>query len=435
MTLQELFTPRLSKKRKKSYSKKELAKRIRKLEEMGYTGAELGLKVSQAQQVLKQETKNGIFHLYFKPTRRHKQVFQNHILDHNLLPLFETSDTTTYQLPSSIKTDKQFTDHIVKLNLFSTVFPAFKRFDEAIWQPCIFTKDHVGWITKDKDGYYRYCSRNVKTGVIIGFSLLDLMEIVFAKDYIGTDMGYIISRKKAASVLNVRYRDLDYDKQQQEKYNSNLAVISNLKEWKTNYPNLFSFTKSQLYILEELHQFASQHIMEKRHSINKEAVFFVSIRQMAQLMKDKLKIERNPSTYAVAINLFATLGILNKVPSETLTHKEELLKIARNIQRNQIHYHFINIMTIPHYNEELLLKAEKMAKRLKKHKITTAKQITFENLSKVMSEKKAREIINVREVSLMNMPPDKLQKVAEEALGEFPWEAIDMICMSDPATF
>ena len=42
-----------------------------------------------------------------------------------------------------------------------------------------------------------------------------------------------------------------------------------------------------------------------------------------------------------------------------------------------------------------------------------------------MGEKKANEIINVREVPLMKMHPDKLAKMAEDEFEEFPWEAFE----------
>lgn len=168
--------------------------------------------------MLEREIENGIYHKYYKPTQKHKQVFQNYILEHELLPLFQISDNADYQLPPSILTECQFTNHITKQNLFSTVLPEFKRFYEGKWEPCIFTNADVGWITRDNDGYYRYCSKSIKTGVIFGLSLLDLIEIAHAHEFVGTDIGYIIARKSLATILNISYRDFDFVKQQKAKY-------------------------------------------------------------------------------------------------------------------------------------------------------------------------------------------------------------------------
>lgn len=430
MKLQDLFTPRLNKKKQEAYKNKELERRIRELTEAGYESIEFKNKVYQAKKELDREIKNGIFRKYYKPTARHKKVFHNHILKYNLLPLFNTSENIHYQLPVSIKTDSQFTTHISKQNLFSTVFPEFKRFDEGNRQPCIFTKNNVGWISKDKDGYYRYCSKSINTGVIYGFSLLDLIEIAYAGEFVGTDMAYQIARKWLATTLNVSYRDFDYVNQQKAKYESNLAFIDNALEWESLYPNLFAIIESQLYVLVELLDFASKHIMERRHTIKKEAVFFVSNRKLRDIYKEKHKekysVEKKTShsTIASAINLLCTLGFLHKIPSETINHKEELLQIAKSIQRDKKH-HKINFMTIPHYDCETLRKAEKTAKRLRRFEITTAKNITNETLKRALGEKKANVIINVREVSLMRMHPDKLQKIAEEEFEEYPWEAFE----------
>lgn len=425
MKLQELFIPRLSKKNQKAYKSKELDKRIRELTEAGYVGLEYKNKVYQAKKELEREIKNGIIRKYYKPTGTHKQIFQTHILKHNLLPLFRTSDNIHYLLSKTIKTDNQFTVHISKQDLFSKVFPEFKRFDVGDWQTCIFTKDNVGWITRDNDGYYRYCTKSVKTGVIFGFSLFDLIEITYSGEFVGTGMAYQMARKWLAKILNVSYRDLDYVNYQKKKYQSNQTIIDEASEWESLYPNLYSLIKSQLYILEELHHFASQHITERRHAIKNEAVFFISVRHIAKLVNERLEIKKHPTTFSAAINLFAVLHLLQKVPSETLNYKGELLQIAHSIQGNNNHFHLITFMTIPSYDEELLIKAEKMAKRLRKHKITTAKQITFNSLAMAIGDKKANAIINVREVSLAKIHADKLAKLAEEALRDFPYEAFE----------
>ncbi|GAE37387.1 hypothetical protein [Halalkalibacter akibai] len=425
MTLQELFTPKLSKLGKNAYMSRMLDKVRRELKEQGCKGVEYKNKVFEAKQLLEREIANGIIRKYLKLTASNKKVFQTHILEHNLTPLFQTSADIHYQLPKSIKTDLQFTNHITKQNLFSTVFHSFKRFDKGKWEHCIFTKDNVGWISKDNNGYYRYFSKKVKTGVTIGFSLLDLIQITCSDGDVKTPMDYPTVRKKIATILNVSYRDLDYVKYQKEKYRCNQSLIDESLEWKSLYPNLHSLTKSQLYILDELHQFVSQNIMERRHAIKNEAVFFISIRHLTKLVNERLGTERHPSTVAAAINLFAVLGLLHKMPAEILTDKEELLQIAQSIQGNKNHFHLITFMTIPLYDENLLKKAEKMAKRLRKNKITTAKQITSKNLKIVLGEKKAKSIINVREVSIMKMQPNKLEELAEEALRDFPYEAFD----------
>lgn len=426
MNLQELFIPKLSKLKTKAYRSKRLDKIRQALKDEGFKGVEYKNKIYRAKEDIKREIANGIVRKYYKPNTKHKLVFQNHIKENNLLPLFHTSDNAHFQVPPSIQTDIQFTNYISKQNLFSTVFPEFKCFDRGKWEPCIFLKTNVGWITQDTQGYYRYCSKNVHTGVIFGFSLLDLLEIIYAGEFIGTPIGYQMARNRLATILNVSYQDYEFFAQQKVKYQNNLKIIQSASEWKYLYPHLYAMTRKQFYILDELQQFASHHITERKHAIQDNAVFFVSVRQIAKKIEENRAKSRNASTFAVAINLFATLGLLYKVPPEILKYKEDLLQIATNIQGNNAHYHLINFLTIPVYNEELLTKAEKKAKRLRKYKVTTAKKITWANLNRVFGEKTANSIVNVRKVSIMNMHPNTLQKMAEERLEEFPWEVLEM---------
>jgi hypothetical protein len=58
MKLQELFNPKLSKKKQKAYKNKELEKRIRELTETGYKGIAFKNKVYQAKKELEREIKN-----------------------------------------------------------------------------------------------------------------------------------------------------------------------------------------------------------------------------------------------------------------------------------------------------------------------------------------------------------------------------------------
>lgn len=426
MNLQKLFSPKLSRREKDNYLSTMLVKKKQAFKKEGLEGIEYKNKVFLAKTELELESEKGIIRKYYKPIAQHKKIFQSHIIEHNLSHLFHTSEIAHFKLPPSIKTDIQFTNHISKQNLFSIVFPEFERFDQGSWQACIFTKQNVGWITKDDQGYYRYCTKSKETGVIFGFSLLDIMEIAFTNEFAGTKMDYQVARKMLATTLRVNYRDFDYVVKQKEKYQNNLAVIQGFGDWKALYPNLFSIIKSQLYILDELQNFASKNIMEKRHAIDKEAVFFLSTRQIAKHFDNNHHIKRDPSTFASAINLFATVCLLRKIPSETLQSKEELLQIATEIRGENNHYNLINFMTIPFYNEELLRKAEKTAKRLRKNKITTAKQITSDSLIRTLGEKKTKEIIHVREVSLMGMSADQLYALAQRELGEVPWEEFDV---------
>jgi hypothetical protein len=427
MTIHSLFTPQFSKNAKDKYLYSELDKRKLEFEKEGLSGIEYKNKVLGAKKELEREINNGIIRKYVKPTTEHKRLFHKHILDQNLLHLFKTSENVQHQLPSFIRSHSDFTNYISKQNLFSSVFPKFKRYDQGGRQPCIFTTENVGWISKDEKGYFRYCSKSEKSGRIFGFSLLDIIEIVFEEPLMGSSLAYQNARRRIAEVLNCKYNELDFQLQQEKKYMNNLSLINDLKAIKQTFPNLHSLIKSQLYVLNKLHTFAMANIMEKRHAIRKDAVFFISTRQLSKDLEEKHDIKKHHSTIATAINLFATLQLLHKIPSEKLKRKEFLYSIALEIRKNKIEHNLINFMTIPFYDYELFSKAEKIAKRLRKNNITTAKQISMDNLLKVIGEKKAREVINVREVSFRKMTSEALSEMAEKELQDFPIDEINRL--------
>jgi hypothetical protein len=425
MSIQALFTPRLTKKSKQKYLYKELNKRKLEFEKEGLSGIEYKNKVLGAKTKLEGEIKNDIIRMYSKPTTEHKRIFHKHILDHNLHNLFTTPENVPHQLPTTIRSHVDFTSYVSKQNLFSTIFPTFERFDQGGRQACIFTNDNVGWTTKDDKGYYHYCSKSEKTGRIFGFSLLDIVEIVFEEPLLGSSLAYINARRRIADVLNIQYIELDFQLQQEDKYSNNLSLIKDIDTIKQNLPNLYSLINSQLYVLKKLHTFAMANIMEQRHAIKKEAVFFVSTRTLMKDFKENYNIEKSHTTIASAINLFATLRLLHKIPSEKLQSKEFLYNIALEIRKDNIEYNLINFMTVPFYDFDRLAKAENIAKRLLRNNIKTAKQITRVSLLKVFGEKKANEVFGVKIVNIRNMSAEELYELSLREQQDFPIDAIN----------
>lgn len=424
MDIQSLFSSRsLTEKQKKKYLYTELDKRREKLKEEGCEGVDYKNKVYRTKLHLKREIKNGIIRRYRKPVYYYKSIFHKHILDNNLTHLFKTAQDINYTPPSSVRTHKEFANHITKQNLISSVFPAFKRFDKGGRQACIFISSNIGWISKDDKGYYRYCSKNEKTGIIFGFSLLDLIEISLEHEFTDEKQTYINTRNRLATILNCKYSEIEFEEQQKERYLNNLSIIDDIDTLKQGYPNLHSLIKSQVYVLKKLHSFAMANITEKQHAINKQAVFFVSTRTLQKNLEENDLIIKHPPTLAAAINLFAVLGLLYKIPSEIVKNNEFLHRIALKIQGDNKKYYLMNFMTIPHYDEKLFTKAERVAKKLKKNKITTAKDISRSSLIRVFGVKKANQIIQER--SVMAKSANELYELAKLATQDMPDEAFN----------
>lgn len=425
MNIETIFMTRpLTEKKKKQYMYKELDKRTKDLKEKGYSGIEYKNMVYKAKKNLEKEIRNGIIRKYVKATTFHKEVINHHLITNNLLIHFQPSKIVAYQLPQTISSHYDFTIYISKNNLFSTIFPLFKRFDDGGRQSCIFTENNIGWISQDKQGYFRYCSKNEKTGKVIGFSLLDIVEIVFGKDFEDRLKAYQNARRRIAEILNVRYDEFDFELQQEYKYKNNLQMFNDIDWIKKNFPNLYRLIRSQLYILKWLHTFGMTNILEKRHAIGSDSVIFVSCRQIANDLKQKHNISKSHTTISSAINLFATLNLLHKIPSDQLKSKEFFYNLALDIRKFNIEYNFINFMTIPLYDISLFSSAEKIAKCLIENGITTAKQISRKNLIGTFDTDKANKVFGVKTVDILKVSANELEAFAKEALGDIPYELL-----------
>ena len=412
MNIENLFKPpKLSEEERKKYFYGKLEKEIEELRDQGYSGIDYKNRVYFVKRKIERQKENGVVSKYNRPSHQQKNIFHEHLITNELQYSFEIAKDIRYHLPESVRSHSDFINHISKVNLFSLVFPELQRFDNGGRQPCIFTNKNVGWISKGEKGYYRYFTKREQTGMVYGFSLLDLFEVAYGGEFSNKDIAYRQARTELALSLNCQYSERDFEIQQKQKYFNNLCIVENLKSVSESYPTLHRLIKNQLYVLQKLHFIAKDNIMEKRHSIKNEAVFFVSTTTLQKVFAENHNKQRQRSTIACAINLFVTLGLLNKIPSETLKKNETLFTIALNIRGGHQEYRFINFMTIPYYDEELLSKAEKIAKQLKKNKITTAKQITRSKLIEIFGIKKANEVIEAG--SLMSLSDDALLQMAK----------------------
>jgi hypothetical protein len=418
MCLESLFAPQiLTDKERSNYLNSKLEKTMNKFKKEGLSGNKYKNKVYWAKIEIEEGMKSGNVNKYIKPNDSHKLTFRNHIISHNLLSLFKMNENAHYHLPVKIRTHNNFTNYICKQNLFSLIFPNFKKFDKGGRNTCIFTSNNIGWISKDYKGYFRYYSKCEKTGITFGFSIFDLIEIVYDECNLGSTTSYQKARRLVATILHIQYNELEFVMQEEDKYDSNIKVLLDQKLLKEMYPNLFILIKNHLCVLTELHIFAKNHIMKKQYAIKKNSVFFVATRTIENILIQQ-NIKKDHSTISSAINIFATLELLQKVPSKTIKNNQYLYNVALKMRKDK-KYKLINCMSIPMYNEKVLKKAEKMAIQLRKNNITNVKRLSKVKLIKIFGEKKANEVIE--EISLYKIDANELYELAKLKSPEYPF--------------
>lgn len=196
----------------------------------------------------------------------------------------------------------------------------------------------------------------------------------------------------------------------------NIQYFETLDHIKFSYPHLYKFLRKQTHILIQLHKVALSTYIERKCSIKNNPVFFVSTRYLAE------KVGKSHSTVAKALNLFASLNLLQKHSAKDVQLNTSLYNFALEIKGENNHFRFINFLSLPSYDKKVLLRAEKDAKKLNENKITKVDSITRESITKVFGMKKAISIYDIKEEDINKMSPNDLESLSKIRLPKYPSE-------------
>lgn len=327
---------------------------------------------------------------YIVLTGKEKALLAQELIENENIFKLQTSDDIITQMnikiPARITKHKQFIEYIQKReDIFRSYFIVFKEWELGKYYNCIIKTGNFSWIAKDDSGIIRYFSKNPKTNKSFGLNIFDLIELRENIE-VGTSISFKNARRILARDLNITYKEREWEHLQEEKYINNIKKIERaFIDMKRDYPNLYKLAENYLHILEHLNAWAMANIGEKRETINGEAVFFCSLRHAEEFIK------RDHSVISKAINLFTVLGLINKVHPEKVS--EDMLSVAREISKkskqtanSSKNVELVNFYSIPLYNAELLMNAEKIGFKLIENKITNASRINKKEIEKIFGK-------------------------------------------------
>lgn len=216
--------------------------------------------------------------------------------------------------------------------------------------PCRLFKGNYAWISRNDQGHYRYFSKR-KDKVAISFDFLDFVEI-----YYGLTTYEAID--KIVKIFGIQFMEEIWKQERKQKYWRNEQFLHHSL---SEYPHLSSLLQDYTHVLEAMNVLGNIHIYKKEYSYQNENVFFASTSHISSFLETS-----NTSKVNQLINLFATLGLIEKVPTtqiHPLFLKESTDIVDKRNLGNRINYYVI------HNFGETASVAEKRAKVLLKNGI------------------------------------------------------------------
>lgn len=371
-SIDEIFEPKGTPKQLLKQKIVRLNKGKRELRMQGFRGKEFAIEVYKLKRREDQILEKGVLVSYRKANKIVKAAIHQHLLEtgkiHNFVK--RTLDSRLHDLNITTQQFEQFALHN---NLFGRIYANIPDQENRIF-PCQLVSKNIAWISMDQNGVYRYFTKR-KNGRTIGFNIFDFIETVDGIG-IGTHAAdsFIKARQELAKMFHIQELHDEWSLQESQKYEYNLDLLQDgIARIKQRQPVLYEYIKSFVPLLILLNYWGKEHIYPK-FRCNGESVLFVSSTEL----KNRLGDLYERSTITRAINMFALIGILIKIPHTELS--DELWDIAKGIHGGRKGHKFINFYQIPRYSDEILAEAEQLVMKLLQHGMSNVGKITKEKI-------------------------------------------------------
>ncbi|MFD1173939.1 hypothetical protein [Oceanobacillus picturae] len=388
-SLDHIFQPKVTKRHLRKKASKNIKEEERRLNNLGVPReiAERGLNTFRFTEMKKVE--RGVLTGWEKVRGNQKNDMRKYLIHYNRLETL-TIQNTNLILPRSVKSHEDFTRYVLRENMFSDIFIELQQYKEKRSFPCILFPGNWASVSKDGKGIYHYFT-NRPEGISVSLNIFDLIEITCSRE--GQTFAY--HRRKLIDILGCSYPEQKWEEKQFNKIRTNLNSIKNAKEnWETQYPSLFKLTQSYLDILLTLNSYSEKYVNSKQFSYKKETLFFISSRYLAN------NLNRDPVNVRRAINMFACLRIIEKVPPDVQGFPHKFLQSAIRIRGGVTNNKLVTFFIIPKITKKLLKDAEIKAKKLLKNKISNINKLNGRKVAEIFDDDFAKSIYYAKEMDI-----------------------------------
>lgn len=214
---------------------------------------------------------------------------------------------------------------------------------------CIFHDDKKpSAVIKNDRGLYKYFCNSSNCSCNKDGKGIDIIDIVKIKNNCDTST----ATKYLIQCFGLNVVDRMWINMQNRNYEDNIARLDHLGIMKDEFPNLRRILRHGYPILYDILYIGKENITNRFFGFNNESIFFFSNRYLA------IKTKKNINNLNKYINLFCTLGLLNKIPYKNvnINLRKKAMQLSKENSQNGISFY-----TIPDYTKAFDM-AEERAK-------------------------------------------------------------------------
>lgn len=280
---------------------------------------------------------------------------------------------------------------------------------------CIFHNDNnPSAVIKNNGGYYKYFCNSPACICHNDGKGMDIIDIVKIKENCDTSTAI----RKLIEYFHIKLEDSTWINEQSKKFEINMMLLSQLGERKDEFPNLNRIIRFGYPILMDILEIGKENIINRFFSTNGESIFFFSNRYLAG--------KRNKSVVNINkyINLFCTLGLLNKIPYKQVNQRLRAMavQISKDNAQNGISFY-----TVPDYNEAFKT-ADERASIMLQYKFSI-KGMSKKYLENCFGEEFANQIylVNVKDSEKSRNIRDAIEAFILQQIKTYGYFTKDMI--------
>ncbi|MBP1153951.1 MULTISPECIES: hypothetical protein [unclassified Paenibacillus] len=348
--------------------RKRINKKIQNLKDRGLEGKEFRNRSYQIKMIEEQRARS---QRYIKSTPENKELIRDMAKKSGAIDRFKKIQQRS-QLYMLIETKQQLVRIANRVNMFELIFENLKNFEIDRVFPCELIEGNRAWISKSEEtGKHRYFTMHPGEKPY-SLSIFDLIEIVDGV------RGFQYATEELARLLDLNNLQDEWEMVQREKYQANIDYLNgNEVKIKKKYPTLYRYVQKQMEILKVLNDYGKKHT-NRMFTHRDKHIFYVSTTELAKqetLGLDQPAVNR-------AVNLLALLGLIKKIPFDDLT--ADIQAVAKGIRGNNKGFRYVTFYQIPPLNADVLLQAEKMAKKLETVGICDGRDVSKKNIGKFL---------------------------------------------------
>ncbi len=334
-------------------------------------------------------------------TKKIKALWGEELLDEPNIKIKRTF-TITNIISENVKNTTFYSNTMALNYIRRNNFFKFKIGQEFL---CEIVEGNIGWIGKDAETErVRYFSKNPETGKFFYLDIIDLVQMELK-------CSFVYAFLKVMELLKIKTEEEEWKKIQTEKYRNNIKITDNASyNFKISYPNLYKLIGKQIKVLEKLNAIGFYNIRTLMERVGEDAIFFSSYQYVADFL------DVSKSSVAKAVNLFATLGLINIINENKIP--PHLLDRAKKEAKDKGWKNLVTYFTIPYYSTKVLRDAEEIAKQLRENGITV-RNISIKTLEEAFGEEMVQKVFpNTKENTEKIMEIKNMKKQYWEQIEE-----------------